>query len=90
MIPNFKCVPINGQEFESEKSGIYDTIIFKEFYLIDASGNAFKSKSDNWLVSKFIEVGDDIFSVGNLRSYKTYDDAWVDINPMTVYLPVRV
>lgn len=80
MIPNnFKCIPIDGQEFESE-SGLFDTILFKEFYLIDANGNAFKSKSDNWLVSKFIEVGNDIFSDGNLRSYKTYDDAWAAIN----------
>lgn len=75
MIPNnFKCIPVDGQEFEH-------TIIFKEFYLVDdASGNAFKCKSDMWLVSKFIEVGDDIFSVGNLRSFKTYDDAWAAIN----------
>lgn len=77
MIPNFKCVPINGQEFESEISGTQpNRILFKEFYLIDADGNAFKCKSDNWLVSKFIEVENDIFSVGNLRSFKTYDDAW--------------
>lgn len=80
MIPNFKCIPIDGQEFESEKSGLIDTVLFKEFYLIDADGNAFKCKSDNWLVSKFIEVENDIFSVGNLRSYKTYDDAWAVLN----------
>jgi hypothetical protein len=73
---DFKCVPIEGQEFESEKKGIFDIVLFKEFYLIDINGNAFKSKSDMWLVSKFIEVGNEVFTIGNLKSYKTYDDAW--------------
>ena len=64
MIPsNFKCVPVDGQEFESE-------VLFKEFYLIDAN------KPVDFTTAKLLkEKGFDGKSNGNFNLIGVYTSA---------------
>jgi hypothetical protein len=80
----FKCLAVVPRQVTPNQ------IVFNQFYLIDCVGNAFFSRSKNWLVSEFTEEQNDnvgkilirgratnclIFAVGKIRSFETEEQA---------------
>lgn len=49
--------------------------IFREFYLQDDGGNAHSCNSNRYLVSKFQEINNNVYAVGSLSSFSSYDGA---------------